>query len=132
MSALCQKRTLLGLALFGDRSRRSRQDNPDFREFAGLCIDLDQAAMLLDDDVMTYGKAEAGAFTGWLGRKKWIEHLFLHVRLNPGAIVADPDLHTVAKIFRRGTEGRSIDFAVRQSFIPRCIEVIRRRKGHAP
>ena len=74
--------------------------------------------MLFDDDVVTYGKAEAGPFSSWFGRKKWIEHLFLYVRLNPGAIVADPDLNMVAKIFRRGREGRLIDFAVRQSFIP--------------
>ena len=56
--------------------------------------------MLLDDDIVTYGKTEASAFSGRLSCEERIEHLVLHVRLNPGAIVADPDLHTVAKIFR--------------------------------
>jgi hypothetical protein len=41
--------------LLGDGSRRSRQDNPNFREFARLRIDLDQTGMLLDDDVVTNG-----------------------------------------------------------------------------
>jgi hypothetical protein len=41
--------------LLGDGSRRSRQDNPNFREFARLRIDLDRTGMLLDDDVVADG-----------------------------------------------------------------------------
>jgi hypothetical protein len=41
--------------LLGDGSRRSRQDNPNFREFASLRIDLDRTGMLLDDDVVADG-----------------------------------------------------------------------------
>ena len=43
--------------LLGDGSRRSRQGNPNFLEFARLRIDLDRAGMLLDDDI-----------SSWLGR----------------------------------------------------------------
>jgi len=90
----------MGRGLFGDRSRRSRQDNPDFREFARLRVDLDRATVLLYDDVVTDGKAQTGAFSGRLRRKKRIENLFLHVRLNPGAVIADPDLHAVVEVLR--------------------------------
>jgi hypothetical protein len=31
---------------------------------------------------VTDGEAEPGAFPSRLGRKKWIEHLFLHVQRN--------------------------------------------------
>src|SRR5690348_2807048 len=90
----------IGFGLGGRGSRYSRQDNPDFRELARLRIDLDRAAMLPDDDVVTDGKTQAGAFPSRLRRKEGIEHLFLHVRLNPGAIVADFDFNAVAKAFR--------------------------------
>ena len=56
--------------------------------------------MLFDNDVVTYGKAEACALSSRLCRKKRIEHPFLHVRFNSGAIVADRDLDAVAKILR--------------------------------
>ena len=46
-----------------------------------------------------------GAFSGGLGREERIEHLFLHVRRDAGAVVTDPDFNTIAKIFGRGREG---------------------------
>ena len=58
--------------------------------------------MLLDDDVVTDGKAEARAFSGRLGREEWVEHLFLHLGRNAGAVVADTDFHAVAAVFGRG------------------------------
>ena len=42
--------------LTGDGTRRSGQHDPDFRELARLRIDLDHAAMLLDDDIVTEWK----------------------------------------------------------------------------
>src|SRR5579859_6333570 len=95
-----QLRTWTTNGLTGEGSRPSRQENPDLREFARLCVDLDRAAVLLYDDVMTDGKAQTGAFSGRLGRKKRIENLFLHIRLNSGAVIADPDLHAVVKVLR--------------------------------
>jgi hypothetical protein len=80
----------------GNGGRRTRQNNPDFREFAGLRIDLDRAAVLLDDDVVTNRKAEASTFSGWLSREEWIEHLLLYVGRNTAAVVVDPDFNAVA------------------------------------
>ena len=54
--------------------------------------------MLLDDDVVADGETEAGAFAGRLGCKERIEDLFLHLGRDAGAIVADPDFHTVAEV----------------------------------
>ena len=46
-----------------------------------LRIDLDRAAMLLDDDVLTDRKAEASTFSSWLGREERIEPLVSALRL---------------------------------------------------
>src|SRR5215831_8747325 len=80
--------------------------------------------MLLDDDVVANGKAKAGTFSGRLGREEWVEHLFFYLRWHAGAIVTDPDFYAVAKVFRRGREGRLVDFAAGQSFVPRCVNSI--------
>ena len=55
--------------------------------------------MLLDDDVMTDGEAEAGAFSGWLGCEEGIEHLFPDLGWNASAIVADRNLYLIAEWF---------------------------------
>jgi hypothetical protein len=47
-----------------DKRSRSRQDDSKFSELAGLRIDLNRPAMLLDDDVMTDGQAQPSPFTG--------------------------------------------------------------------
>ena len=54
--------------------------------------------MLLDDDVVADGETETGPLASGLGREEWIEYLFLHLKWNTGAIVADPDFHTVAQV----------------------------------
>ena len=83
-------------SLAGNGSRRSRQNNPDFREFAGLRIDLDRAAMLFDYDVVTNRKAETSTFSGWLGREERIEHFLFDLRWNANSIITDLDLNAVA------------------------------------
>src|SRR5262245_27689391 len=82
------------------------QNNPDFGELARLRIDFNSASVLLDDDVVTDGKAEAGAFASRFGGEEGIEHLFFHIRRNTGAVVADRDFHTIAKILCRCSDGR--------------------------
>ena len=77
MSALGQRRTQAEVKLVGDGSRLSRQYDPDFGEFARLRMDLNRAAMLLNDDVVADGQTETRAFPGRFGREEWIEHLFL-------------------------------------------------------
>ena len=97
-----------GVSNDGDRPW---QRDADFREFARPRIDLDGAAVLLDDDVMADGQAKAGALSGRLRREEWIEDLFLHVRRNTGAIVPYPDFYAIAKALGRGSEDRFIAIA---------------------
>ena len=89
---------------FGKEHSRTRQNDPEFRELAGLGIDLNRPAMLLDDNVVTDRKAEAGSLASGLGRKEGIEHLVLHLGRNAGAVVADPDFDAVAKVSGRGSK----------------------------
>src|SRR5262249_16264422 len=84
------------------------------------------------DYVVADGKAEAGAFSGGLRCEKWIKYLFLHLRRNAEAIVADPDLHPVAKAFRRGYEGRFVNIPGRQTFIPPCVDAVGNRIEQNP
>ena len=58
--------------------------------------------MLFHDDVMADGEAESGPFSGWFGRKEWIEHLVLHLGGNASAVIANPDLDSVAEVLGRG------------------------------
>jgi len=53
---------------------------------------------LLDHYVVADGEAKPSAFPGWLCREEGIEHLFPYVGRDASAIVAYPDLHTVAEI----------------------------------
>jgi hypothetical protein len=65
--------------------------------------------MLLDNDVVADGKAEAGSFPSGLCRKERIEHLFFHFRWNTGAVVPNPDFHTVPKVPCRGRKSWLIE-----------------------
>ena len=58
--------------------------------------------MLLDDDVMADGKAKASALSSWFGSEEGVEHLFLHVRRDAGAVIANPDLNSITEILCRG------------------------------
>jgi hypothetical protein len=81
--------------------------------------------MLLDDDVVTDGEAKAGAFSGWFGREKRVEHLFFHVRRDSGAVIANPDFHAITEVFGRGREGRLLVASVYfRSAFGRCIEAV--------
>src|SRR5260370_408136 len=85
---------------------RTRQDNPEFGEYAGYRIDIDSAAMLFHDDVMAHRKTKPGAFTRRFGREEGIEYLLFYFGRYSSAIVADADLHLVTKILRRGGQRR--------------------------
>jgi hypothetical protein len=76
----------------------ARQHNPDLGELAGLRVDLDRAAVLLDDNVMTDRKAKSCALSRRFGGEEWIKHLFLHVGRNACTIISNPDLHLLAKV----------------------------------
>ena len=76
--------------------------------------------MLPDDDVVTDGEAKTSAFSGRLGREERIEHLFFHVRRDAGAVVANPDFYTIAKVFGRGRESRLVVSAINLRAAPGC------------
>jgi hypothetical protein len=61
--------------------------------------------MLLDDDVVTDGKPKPGALSSRLSREERIEHLFFDLGRDTRAVVANPDLHTIAEALGRGSEG---------------------------
>ena len=84
---------------------RAREDDRKFGELAGLRIDLDRPAMLLDDDVVTDREAKPGTFPGGLGCEERIEQFVLHLGRNAGAIVADPDFDAVAKVLGGSRQG---------------------------
>src|SRR3974390_878095 len=77
------------------RCSRARQNNPKLCKFAGLCVNLDQAAMLLHDDVVTDGEAKPGSFSGRFSSEERGKDLLLHLWRNTCAVVADTDLHPV-------------------------------------
>src|SRR5215813_15300142 len=68
--------------------------------------------MLLDNDVVTNGQAEASALSGGFSREEGIEHLFPDLGRHTCAVVAYPDLYAVAEVLRQGGEGGFIAFAV--------------------
>src|SRR4249920_2930552 len=98
---------------FSDECRSAREDNPDFSELTRLRIDLDGARVLFHDDIVADGEAKTGAFSGRFGREKRVEHLFFHVRRHTGAVVANSDFHTIAKVFGRSRESRLVVGTIR-------------------
>ena len=81
--------------------------------------------MLLDDDVVTDGQTKPRAFSGRFGREERIEHLFLHLGRNAGAVVANPDFDAVAKVLGGGSEGWLVIAAIRLRFaLGRCVKAI--------
>ena len=87
-----------------DKHGRSLQNDPKFGELTGLRINLNRAAMLLDDDVVTNGQAQSGPFAGRLCREEGVEQLLLHLGGYTGAIVAYLDFDTVAEVLGRGSQ----------------------------
>src|ERR1700724_18597 len=53
----------------------AREDNPEFGELAGLRIDLNRPAVLLDDDVVTNGQAKSSSLACGLRREERVEQL---------------------------------------------------------
>ena len=68
--------------------------------------------MLLDDDVVSNGQAEASTLASGFCREERIEHLFPHFKGNAAAVVANRDLDAVAKVLRRSRKSRLKAFTV--------------------
>ena len=81
--------------------------------------------MLLHDDVVSDGKAKTGALASGFCRKERIEHLFLHLGRNAGAVVAYPNLNFVAEVFRRRRKSRLITISIIMLFaLGRRVEAV--------
>src|SRR5262249_37142496 len=76
----------------------------EFGELAGAAVDGDGTAVLLDNDVVADGRAEAGPLARRLGREERGEELLAHLRRHADAVVAHPDLYLVADVARRHAE----------------------------
>ena len=61
--------------------------------------------MLFNDDIVAQREAEAGSLAGGFCRKERIEHLFLHLGRNAGAVVADSNFDAVTEILGPGNDG---------------------------
>src|SRR5262249_49412296 len=68
--------------------------------------------MLLHNDVVTDGESKPGSFSGRLCCEERVEHLFFYFRWNTGAVIPNPDFHTIAKASCRGHQGWFIAIAV--------------------
>src|SRR5262245_34903641 len=81
--------------------------------------------MLLHDDVVTDGEAEAGPFSCGFRREEGIEHLLFHVRRNAGAIVANCYLDTITQILSCGSQSwLAIAAIALGSAFGRCVKAI--------
>ena len=82
--------------------------------------------MLLHDDVVTNREAKASAFSGRLSCEEGVEHLLFYLWRNTGAVVANPNFHTIAEVFSRHCKGGLIAIAMGLCFAVGCrIEAVR-------
>src|SRR5205085_11676593 len=122
-NTICQKRSLRLLA--NDGALVARQGNDELGKCFGLGLDSDLAAMLLDNDVMSHGKAKPCSFPCRLSGEKGNENLFLYLRWDAGAVVANADFNCGAEIPRGRAEDRFKAFFARFSLSPGCgIEAV--------
>ena len=70
-------------------------------------------------------EAKPGTLSGRFGGEKRVEHLVPNRRHNSGAVVADPDFNTIAKVFGRGSEDLLVVAAAYlRSALSRCMEAV--------
>ena len=60
----------MALSRISDKYGCARQSDDDFGERAGLCIDLDRARMLLNNNVMADGEAKTSFVLHHRGKEK--------------------------------------------------------------
>src|SRR3954447_11338713 len=115
------------------RGGKAWKDNPEFSEFAGLSVDLNQTGVLLDDDVEAQRKPETGAFARRFSSEEWVEHLLSHLGRNARAVVANSDFDAVTEVSGRGGKRRliTIEFIFGLTFHCRIETVRDQVKEHA-
>src|ERR1019366_6619842 len=86
------------------------------------CVSI---GMLLDNDIVTDGQTKPSSLANGLCREERIKHLFLHLRRNARAVVADPDFDAVAEVLGRGSKRRLVVASIRFRFtLRRRIEAV--------
>src|SRR6516165_498877 len=89
--------------------------------------------MLLDDNVMSDGQAEAGALSSRFCREEGIEHLFPNLRRNARTVIANADFDAVAEVLRPSGKSRFMAIAIVLLFaLGRCIEAVRDQVQKCP
>src|SRR4029077_12994537 len=89
--------------------------------------------MLLHDDVVGDGQAKASALASGLCREEGIEHLFLYLRRNADAVIANSDLDFVAKVLCRSHQGWLTCIIIALLFaFGRRIETVRDQVQESP
>ena len=81
--------------------------------------------MLFNDDIVAQREAEAGSLAGGFCRIERIEHLFLHLGRNAGAVVADSNFDAVAEVFGRGNDGGLVTATRVRLALGRRVEAVR-------
>jgi hypothetical protein len=106
LSDLGEGRGFLRLALLraGGNAVGARQCNDELGKDAGLSLDVDPAAVLLDNDVMGHRESEPRSFPCRLCGEERIEHLFAYFRQDAGAVVANTDFDCLAEVPRGSAE----------------------------
>jgi hypothetical protein len=103
----------------------ARQSDDELGKYAGLGLDVDSAAVLLDNDVMGHREPEPCPFPGRFGGKEGIEHFFFHFGWDAAPVVANSDFDCLAEVPGRGAEDRLKGLVDRFDLAPGCgIEAV--------
>jgi hypothetical protein len=94
--AMCHKRSFR--LLIDSRGVVARQDDDELGKHAGFSLDVDPAAVLLDNDVMRHGEAEPCPFSSRFSSEEGIEHLLSHLGRDAGTVVANTDFDGLTKV----------------------------------
>src|ERR1700752_2478305 len=102
----------------GDGDRLARQRDNELGKYTRLGLDIDPAAVLLDNDGMGHREAEPSSFPGRFSGEEGIEDLFSHLRRDAGAVVANSDFDCLSKIPGGSAEDRLKALVVRFDLAP--------------
>ena len=62
-----------------------------------LRLDIDAAAVLFHDDVVTHRQPKPGTFARWFGREERVEYFVFYFGWDTDAVVADANFDIVAE-----------------------------------
>src|ERR1700682_5046579 len=89
--------------------------------------------MLFNYDIVTQRKTETGSLAGGFCRKERIEHLFLYLGRNAGAVVADSNFDAVTEVLGRDREDGLVTASLHFRFaLRRRVEAVRHQVKQHP